>query len=150
VPWVTDQLRDLRALGDAPKHLLVMTKSMNFIDLPAAEMWRNEMHARRKMGGDIYFHRPRAPVMQLWQKLGFIDELGVDHIFPAKRVAIDTIFKRLDKEICSHCTVRVFEECAGLPEPVPPFIPEGSAPRPEDAPPAAAPVGSTAPRTGDG
>jgi SulP family sulfate permease len=136
VPWVDDQLRDLRAPRDAPKHLLVMAKSMNFIDLPAADMWRNELHARRALGGDLYFHRPRAPVMQLWQKLGFIAELGVDHIFPAKRIAIDTIFQRLDRGICSHCTARVFEECKTLPEPVEPFVPPGSTPasRPETVP----------------
>jgi hypothetical protein len=109
-------------------------------------MWRNELHARRAMGGDLYFHRPRAPVMQLWQRLGFIDELGLDHIFPAKRVAIDTIFGRLDRALCSHCTVRVFEECGALPEPAPPFIPAGTVPRAEGdsttTPPPAAPVES--------
>jgi len=131
VPWVAEQLRDLRAPRDAPRHLLIMAKSMNFIDLPAADMWRNELQARRAAGGDLYFHRPRAPVMQLWQKLGFIAELGVDHIFPAKRVAIETIFQRLDRGLCAHCTVRVFEECHALPPPVPPFIPEGTVPRPE-------------------
>jgi hypothetical protein len=68
--------------------------------------------------------------MALWQKLGFIAELGVDHIFPAKRIAIDTIFQRLDRGICSHCTVRVFAECKTLPLPVEPFIPAGSLPPP--------------------
>ena len=134
VPWVDDQLRDLRTPRDAPRHLLVMAKSMNFIDLSAADLWRHELQTRRQAGGDLYFHRPRAPVMQLWQKLGFIDELGVDHIFPAKRVAIATIFQKLDRGICAHCTVRVFEECQALPLPVAPFIPEGSAPLPELAP----------------
>jgi SulP family sulfate permease len=105
---------------------------MNFIDLSGADMWRNEMRARRAFGGDLYFHRPRPAVMQLWQQLGFIDELGVDHIFPAKRVAIDAILQRLDRSLCAHCAVRVFEECAALPQPVPPFIGSGSAPRPQD------------------
>ncbi|MEO8526787.1 MAG: SulP family inorganic anion transporter [Caldimonas sp.] len=138
VPWVDDQLRDLRTPLHAPKHLLVMAKSMNFIDLPAAQMWKNELHARRAAGGDLYFHRPRAPVMQLWQKLGFIAELGVDHIFPAKRIAIETIFQRLDRGICSHCTVRAFQECHTLPLPMPPFIPEGTLPQLESL---AAPTG---------
>lgn len=118
VPHVADQLRDLRAPHDAPKHLLVMCKSMNFIDLPAAELWRQELHMRRAMGGDLYFHRPRAPVLEMWQKVGFLNELGVDHIFPAKRIAIATIFERLDRSICARCTVRVFEECRSLPPPV--------------------------------
>jgi sulfate permease, SulP family len=138
VPFVEEQLRDQRAPAGAPKHLLVMAKSMNFIDLAAADMWRNELRVRRKTGGDLYFHRPRAPVMQLWQRVGFLDELGVDHIFPAKRTAIETIFTRLDRGICAHCTARIFEECQALPQPVPPFVPEGT--QPGEAPATAAPA----------
>jgi len=73
---------------------------------------------RRSAGGDLYFHRPRAPVLELWQKTGFLAELGTDHIFPAKRIAIATIFDRLDRGICAHCTIRVFEECHSLPLPI--------------------------------
>jgi sulfate permease, SulP family len=118
VSHVSDLLRDLRAPTAAPRHLLVMAKSMNFIDLAAAEMWRAELLTRRAIGGDLYFHRPRAPVLELWQRIGFMNELGADHIFPAKRVAIATIFDRLDRGICAHCTVRVFEECQALPPPI--------------------------------
>ncbi|HEY5325246.1 MAG TPA: SulP family inorganic anion transporter [Caldimonas sp.] len=121
VAHVEEQLHDLRAPLAAPKHLLVMSKSMNFIDLAAAEMWKKELRARRTAGGDIYFHRPRAPVLELWQRVGFLGELGTDHVFPAKHVAIATIFDRLDRGICAHCTVRVFEECKRLPPPVAPI-----------------------------
>ncbi len=121
VAHVEEQLHDLRAPLAAPRHLLVMSKSMNFIDLAAAEMWKKELRARRSAGGDLYFHRPRAPVLELWQRVGFLGELGADHIFPAKRIAIATIFDRLDRGICAHCTVRVFEECKTLPPPVAPI-----------------------------
>ncbi|HEY4958245.1 MAG TPA: SulP family inorganic anion transporter, partial [Caldimonas sp.] len=118
VSHVSDLLRDLRAPVASPRHLLVMAKSMNFIDLAAAEMWRAELVARRSSGGDLYFHRPRAPVLELWQRVGFMSELGADHVFPAKRIAIATIFDRLDRAICAHCTIRVFEECQTLPPPI--------------------------------
>jgi SulP family sulfate permease len=121
VAYVEEQLHDLRAPLAAPKHLLVMSKSMNFIDLAAAEMWKKELRLRRNVGGDLYFHRPRAPVLELWQRVGFLEELGADHVFPAKRIAIATIFDRLDRGICAHCTVRVFEECKTLPPPVAPI-----------------------------
>jgi len=121
VAHVEEQLHDLRAPLAAPKHLLVMSKSMNFIDLAAAEMWKKELRSRRTIGGDLYFHRPRAPVLELWQRIGFLSELGTDHVFPAKRIAIATIFDRLDRGICAHCTVRVFEECKTLPPPVAPI-----------------------------
>ena len=118
VPHVADALRDLRAAADAPRHLLVMAKSMNFIDLPAAELWRAELTLRRAAGGDLYFHRPRPPVLQFWQHIGFTHELGADHIFPTKRAAIASIFERLDRSVCARCTVRAFEECQALPPPV--------------------------------
>jgi sulfate permease, SulP family len=119
VPHVADHLRDMRAAADAPKHLLVMAKSMNFIDLPAAELWRSELRTRRVTGGDLYFHRPRPQVLEFWRRMGFTHELGADHIFPTKRAAIATIFERLDRDICARCTARVFEECQALPPPSP-------------------------------
>jgi SulP family sulfate permease len=117
VPHVADQLRAMRASADAAKHLLVMAKSMNFIDLTAADLWRAELVARRAAGGDLYFHRPRSQVLALWQRIGYTEKLGADHIFPTKRIAIATIFERLDRDICATCTVRVFEECATLAPP---------------------------------
>ena len=117
VPHVSDRLREMRAEPDAQKHLLVMAKSMNFIDLPAAEMWRSELSTRRAMGGDLYFHRPRPPVNELWQRIGFTDQLGRGNIFASKHEAISTIFDRLDPEICARCRVRVYTECKSLPPP---------------------------------
>jgi len=140
VSHVGDQLRDLRAPAGAPKHLLVMAKSMNFIDLPAADLWRQELLSRRAIGGDLYFHRPRSPVLELWQRIGFLNELGTDHIFPAKRVAIATIFNRLDRAICAHCTIRVYEECQTLAPPVEPFIVALPAPQPREVAGTAAPL----------
>ena len=115
VPHVSDHLRELRAAPEAPKHLLVMAKSMNFIDLPAAELWRAELVRRRAAGGDLYFHRPRPPVLDLWQHLDFTAELGRTHIFATKHAAISTIFERLDRRICARCRLRVFQECQDLP-----------------------------------
>jgi SulP family sulfate permease len=115
VQHVADNLRELRAAPHAPRHLLVMAKSMNFIDLPAAELWHAELRTRRAEGGDLYFHRPRPPVLALWDRVGFTHELGGDHIFATKRIAIATIFGKLDREICASCAARIFEECQTLP-----------------------------------
>ena len=123
VPHVADHLREWRAAPGAARHLLVMAKSMNFIDLPAAELWRDELRQRRADGGDLYFHRPRPPVLELWDRVGYTQELGRDHIFATKRIAIATIFEHLDRGICARCSVRVFTECQGLPPPVAPAGP---------------------------
>lgn len=114
---VADTLHDLRHAPQPQKHLLVMGKSMNFIDLAGAELWEAELTARRAMGGDLYFHRPRPEVIRLWATTGFTRLLGPEHQFPDKRTAIATIFTKLDPEICRSCKARVFWECQGAPGP---------------------------------
>ena len=114
---VANKLHALRHEASAQKHLLVMGKSMNFIDLAGAELWEQELNARRAMGGDLYFHRPRPEVIAMWQTTGFTRLLGPAHQFPDKRVAIATIFLKLDRTICSTCTARIFWECRQLPVP---------------------------------
>ncbi|MBC7608895.1 MAG: SulP family inorganic anion transporter [Polaromonas sp.] len=108
---VADTLHTLRHRPQPQKHLLVMGKSMNFIDLAGAELWEAELNARRAMGGDLYFHRPRPEVIQMWQTTGFTRLLGPEHQFPDKRTAIAAIFKKLDPQICKTCKARIFWEC---------------------------------------
>jgi SulP family sulfate permease len=114
---VADKLHALRREPNPQRHLLVMGKSMNFIDLAGAELWEQELNARRAMGGDLYFHRPRPEVIAMWQTTGFTRLLGPEHQFPDKRVAIATIFPKLDPQICSTCTARIFWECKSVPQP---------------------------------
>jgi len=112
---VADILHALRHQPHPQKHLLVMGKSMNFIDLAGAELWEAELSARRAMGGDLYFHRPRPEVIRMWRKTGFTRLLGPEHQFPDKFTAISTIFSKLDPEICRRCTARIFWECQSVP-----------------------------------
>jgi len=121
VPYVADQLRQLRE--QPQRHLLVMSKSMNFIDLAAADLWDDERVNRREIGGDLYFHRPRPPVLATWQTTGFLSRLGSDHVFADKRSAIAHIVPLLDDRICARCPVRLFEECSERPgAPLSPMI----------------------------
>lgn len=113
---VTQHLTSLRETPDAPAHLLVMARSMNFIDLPGAEIWEDELKARRAMGGDLYFHRPRPEVTEMWKRTGFDQRIGADHLFMTKNEAIANIFTRLDPEKCRQCRARIFSECAGVPD----------------------------------
>ncbi|MFC7461728.1 SulP family inorganic anion transporter [Hydrogenophaga defluvii] len=113
---VADTLHALRQAPGAPRHLLVMSKSMNFIDLAGAELWAEELKARRAMGGDVYFHRPRPEVIAIWRRTGFDQALGADHLFPDKGAAIAAIVPRLDGDICAKCGARIFKECKSRPK----------------------------------
>lgn len=109
---VRDELRGYREHTPGQKHLLVMAKSMNFIDQAGDRLWREELATRRATGGDMYFHRPRTPVLNAWQRSGMAAALGEDHVFETKFEAIAHIVqKRLDPAICAACGARIFDEC---------------------------------------
>lgn len=93
------------------QHVLVMVKSMNFVDLAATEMWEKELTDRRAAGGDLYFHRPRRQVMETWGRSGFLARLGERNVFATKRDALHHIVPRLNAEICAKCKARTFNEC---------------------------------------
>jgi SulP family sulfate permease len=132
---VADILHALRSQPKPQKHLLVMAKSMNFIDLAGAELWATELAARRAMGGNLYFHRPRPEVIRMWRKTGFTDLLGPEHQFPDKFSAISIIFGKLDPEICRHCKARIFWECKTAPGADDPALAPESTPTPTSSPP---------------
>jgi len=88
-----------------------MAKSMNFIDMAGAQVWEDELAARRAMGGDLYFHRPRPEVLAMWRRTGFLERLGEDHVFPDKATALSSIYARLDRSVCAGCKARIFWEC---------------------------------------
>lgn len=115
VAHVADHLHRMREGPEPQRHLLVMAKSMTTIDLAGADLWEAERIRRTAAGGDLYFHRPRQQVTDLWRRSGFLDRLGADHLFDSKPAAIEGIVARLDPEICRGCRARIFAECARQP-----------------------------------
>lgn len=113
--YVADRLAEMRLRTPSQKRLLVMARSMNFLDVAGAELWEREMQRRRIIGGDLYFHRPRRAVLDLWRRTGFITRLGPDHVFDSKREAIGAIYRALDPAVCAACTARIFRECGPTP-----------------------------------
>jgi SulP family sulfate permease len=108
-----DTLRETRP---EQKHLLLMSKSINFVDVAGAELLAREASRRKKMGGQLYFYSLRQPVRDMLERSGHIDSIGRANIFAGKHEAIGDVFARLDRAICGQCRVRIFNECAALPQ----------------------------------
>lgn len=93
------------------KHVLLVSRSMNFIDVAGAEMLAQEAARRRAMGGGLYFYRMQDKVRELLARGPYLREIGEDHVFPTKSHPIDSIYPRLDSEICRDCQARIFPQC---------------------------------------
>ncbi|HMM55765.1 MAG TPA: SulP family inorganic anion transporter [Candidatus Desulfobacillus sp.] len=117
---IGESFADIAERFPKQKHLLVMAKSINFVDIAGAEFLAQEARRRRKEGGRLYFYSLRRAAEEMLGKKPFIDDIGEDAIFHTKRRAIREIFDRLDRDICATCARRIFEECQSLPPPRPP------------------------------
>ncbi|MGI9531989.1 SulP family inorganic anion transporter [Lutimonas sp.] len=93
------------------KHVLIVAKGINFIDLAGATWLSYEAKKWQKRGGGLYFSGLKIVSQQILKKGGFRDEIGEENFYKDKPTAISSIFSKLDKDICSNCKVRIFHEC---------------------------------------
>lgn len=108
---VSEVLRRYRENSPGQKHLMIMAKSMNFLDQAGEAVWRKELEQREALGGGLYFHRPRARVMDAWRRGHSFERLENGHIFWRKSQALAELVPRLDQEVCARCAVKLFAEC---------------------------------------
>lgn len=103
---------------DVPKHLLIVGFGINFIDVSGAMVLVQEAHRRLKTKKRLFLCRLNTDVSHFLKHGGFMGEIGQDHVFETEYKAINQIFGSLDRDICSTCTARIFNECQTLPPPV--------------------------------
>jgi sulfate permease, SulP family len=107
----------LREHARSQEHLVLMAKSVNFVDMAGAELLAEEAERRRATGGRLYFYSLRQPVEDLLRRGGYMKRIGEENVFRGKREAFATVFERVDRKVCATCRARIFEECAALPPP---------------------------------
>jgi SulP family sulfate permease len=117
VDHVAEYLHQIEERRPAQKHLLVLSKSMNFVDVAGAELLAREARRRRARGGGLYFHGLRESASKMLHGPAFGDDFPPDGTFAAKRDAIAGLFARLDRGVCASCRARIFQECERLPPP---------------------------------
>ena len=93
------------------KHVLIVAKGVNFVDLAGATWLTQEVLRWQERGGGIYFSGLKIVSQQILKNGGFRDEIGLENFFDDKREAINAIYKKMNQEICSKCNTRIFKEC---------------------------------------
>lgn len=117
VHTVSETLYRLGEGADAKKHLLIVCSGVPYIDSAAAQMLVQERARWRARGGDLYLCALRIDAALFLRRSGYASRFGRGNIFITKAEAVETIFERLDGDICATCTARIFEECQRIPPP---------------------------------
>ncbi len=116
VNYVAERLRVIAKHGSAQKHLLIMARTISFIDVAGAEMLAREARLRRAAGGQLYFHQLQESAHELLERGGYLGDVDEENFFDTKGEAISEIFQRLDRGICVRCEKRIFNECRAVPK----------------------------------
>ena len=116
VSYVAERLRLIAKRSPRQKHLLLLVRSVSYLDVAGAEMLAREARMRRAAGGRVYFHQVKEGPMEILRRGGYLDEIGEENFFLSKAEAIGGVFERLDRGICLRCDARIFNECRALPK----------------------------------
>ncbi|MCF6181958.1 SulP family inorganic anion transporter [Lutibacter sp.] len=110
VESIANYFSDLYENNDG-KHLLVIAEGINFIDLAGAEWLMHEVKKWETTNRVIYFSGMKLVGQNVLIKGGFFDEIGREHFYKNKKIAIKSIYQKLDKKVCETCEVKAFLEC---------------------------------------
>ncbi|MDO9221711.1 MAG: SulP family inorganic anion transporter [Thiobacillus sp.] len=111
VEYIQQHFRNVDEADPQKKHLLLTARAIGIIDLAGAELLAKEASRRRKLGGGLYLVGVQPDLCEMLRRSGQVDTIGEEQIFRHKGDAIQTIYPRLDNEICRTCTARIFHEC---------------------------------------
>jgi SulP family sulfate permease len=110
---VENALHQVDAQDPGKKHLLLVAKSINFVDVAGAEVLAKEADRRRKLGGGLYIYAVKETVREMLGRGGYMKSISEENLFGSKTLALKTIVdERLDHRICESCDKRIFRECA--------------------------------------
>jgi len=109
VDHVSKRLSEL--LDNGVKNVLILGHGINFIDVSGANGLVTQAEKFREAGGNLYITGMKLNVRNIMKKGNYNIAFGEENIFINKESAIEEIYKRLEKDTCKNCDVRIFREC---------------------------------------
>ncbi|MBA4501560.1 SulP family inorganic anion transporter [Marinobacterium marinum] len=111
VDHVQQEIRRLTAPGSGVKHILLIGKGINFIDVAGVEMLHQEINRLHMMSGDILFSSLKGTVVDELERTGALKLLGEQRFHETPRSAIAALIAQLEPDRCAVCKQRIFGDC---------------------------------------
>ena len=92
-------------------NILIVASGINFIDLTGAEALVIENKRLEQLGGGLYFVGLHSSIYEFAAKSCFVQKVGPNHFFDSKTLAIRSIYKILDRDVCATCQSLLYKEC---------------------------------------
>ena len=111
VSHLQEALQRIDEVDPAHRHLLIVASGINFVDLAGAHLLAQEARRRRALGGGLYLFNVKDEPMLTLRRCGVVDEVGEQNFFKLGDDVLAVLYRRLDRDVCKRCTVRIFEPC---------------------------------------
>ena len=108
--YLRQRLREFQDERPGRKHVVIVIIA-NDIDLPGCEMLAEETRRIKRDGGEVSFVVRNAKVLHKFRRFHVYDACGEDHMYFSKGDLVSGLVKKLDPDVCAHCTTRIFREC---------------------------------------
>lgn len=97
-------------------HILIIGNGINFIDVAGCEMLAAEARNLHLSGRELYLCELKSEVTEVLERGGYHKKIGNKNILRTKQTAIKKLVPQLDPLRCYHCRLRIFNECADMPD----------------------------------
>lgn len=95
-----------------PKNILIVAKSINFVDMTGAHMLEKENERLKKLWWGLYITWLKTKIFIELSSIWFLNTFWRENIFDSTSDAIKYIYNnKIDKDICKTCTNKIFDEC---------------------------------------
>lgn len=111
VDHVQQEIRRLTEPGSGVKHILLIGKGVNFIDVAGVEMLHQEIKRLEALGGELLISSLKGTVTDELERTGALKQLGEERFHETPRSAIETLIPLLDQGRCEGCSKRIFRDC---------------------------------------
>ena len=112
VPHVHDVIDRLRAERRDARAVLLVLSGVNFVDAEGADLLRQVTIEVRADGAELYLCNVKPGVLEVLERAGHLDLIGLPRVFATKEAALPAIYATLDADTCARCSARIFTECA--------------------------------------
>jgi SulP family sulfate permease len=111
VEHVRDELEAARRARPAVRHVLLLMRGVNFVDASGAALLAQQATMLRASGVTLYLAEVKPDVLEVLERAGHLDVVGLERIFDSHDLALRHIYPRLEPNTCAMCKARVFGAC---------------------------------------
>ncbi len=113
VSHIAAEIREMLDEATPDVHsLLIIAQGVNFIDVAGSEWCLQEAKRWKQKGGGLYFTGLKLNAQDTLIRGGFREEIGEDHFFVSKEVALKVLVSKMRDDTCANCSKRIFQECS--------------------------------------